>query len=112
MRKDAVALIVGVFAILAVSATAATPNWTGTWDSRTGSGNHYIFEFTQSGSTLTGSYYGAGSPEDVRDVSDGVVSSDGRTLKFLSDNRAYQYEFTMNADGESFTGKWGYYGVD
>jgi hypothetical protein len=96
---------------VSLPANAGTPgDWTGTWDTTTGSGNPYTYEFHQSGSTVTGTESRPG--HNPVSITNGVAS--GNTLTFRTEEvpgYIYDYEFTMDASGDNMTGKWGYYYV-
>jgi hypothetical protein len=109
--KYAVVFLLAVGAALVLSwggaARAQSVNWTGTWDTRTGAGNQYIFKFNQSGSSVSGTArHGGGT---VFTLSDGVANGNVLTFRIDIGGGLYnRYEFVMGGDGNSFTGRWGY----
>jgi hypothetical protein len=104
-----VVLCVGLLTAASAHAasTATSAGWTGTWDTKTGAGNGYIFKLTQSGSSVTGTVTKVGQGT-VERLQNGTVKGRVLTFNITSGGAVYRYEFTMSVDGGSFTGKWGY----
>jgi hypothetical protein len=105
-----VLLAIASAALLIVSAAVArthAADWTGTWDTKTGAGNGYTFKLVQSGSSVTGTVTKVGQGTTSK-LESGTVRGRVLTFKITTGGADNKYEFTLSADGQSFTGRWGY----
>ena len=101
MKKALSFTLVICLSFITISATAATYSYTGTWQV---SGSWGTMTLTQSGNRVTGTYtHQSGSVNGM--VSGNVFTG---TWMQTGNNRSGQLEFTMSADGMSFTVKWKY----
>lgn len=105
------ALLVIISSALLLASDAASQtqavDWTGTWNTKTGAGNAYVFKLKQSGSTVTGTVTKVGQGT-VSKISNGTASGRKLTFNIVVGADTYKYEFTMSANGNAFTGRWGY----
>ncbi len=93
----------GSFVVVGAPGGVTSTSWTGTWSTNWGS-----MTLTQTGSSVSGSYAHDGG--QIAGTASGLVLK-GRWSEQPSrqpPNDAGDLEFTMSADGKSFTGRWRY----
>jgi hypothetical protein len=77
------------------------PSWTGTWKTTFG-----LMHIKQSGSQVTGSYTVSCGTGAIQGTSSNLALAGAWSQP--CNNHSGQIQFSMSADGESFTGSWNY----